>query len=175
MFYKNLSMWLVIGLTMILLFNLFNKPQAPITEMSYSDFISSVESGMINQITITGNEITGTIQGGTSFKVIAPPDLELMPMLRKSGVDIVQQRTVEHADAAIGQVTIARQGGRRVGCAADVTHRTIGAQRDRIDRRPVDQQQGRQGPAVPMRIDQRDRVHVTQNIAVVDQERRLGR
>ena len=45
MFYKNLSMWLVIGLTMVLLFNLFNKPHSQVTEMSYSDFISSVESG----------------------------------------------------------------------------------------------------------------------------------
>ena len=39
-FYKNLSMWLVIGLTMILLFNLFNKPQNPVTAtMTYSEFM----------------------------------------------------------------------------------------------------------------------------------------
>jgi len=88
MFYKNLSMWLVIGLTMVLLFNLFNKPQSPTTEMTYSDFISSVESGMVNQIVIEGNEITGTIQGGTNFKVIVPNDTELIPLLRKSGVNI---------------------------------------------------------------------------------------
>ena len=56
MFYKNLSMWLVIGLTMVLLFNLFNKPQSTVTEMSYSDFVSSVESGMVNQVVIQGNE-----------------------------------------------------------------------------------------------------------------------
>ena len=87
-FYKNLSMWLVIGLTMILLFNLFNKPQGQVTEMSYSDFVSSVESGMVNQIVMQGNVITGTIQGGTSFKVVAPPDIDLIPMLRKSGVNI---------------------------------------------------------------------------------------
>lgn len=88
LFYKNLSMWLVIGLVMILLFNLFNKPQGQVTEMSYTDFISSVESGMVNQIVIQGNVITGTIQGGTSFKVIAPADIELLPLLRKSGVNI---------------------------------------------------------------------------------------
>nr|MBF0220988.1 ATP-dependent zinc metalloprotease FtsH [Desulfobulbaceae bacterium] len=88
MFYKNLSMWLVIGLTMVLLFNLFNKPQTSVTEMNYSDFISSVESGMVNQVVIQGNELSGTIQGGTSFRVIAPNDVDLIPMLRKSGVNI---------------------------------------------------------------------------------------
>lgn len=88
MFYKNLSMWLVIGLTMVLLFNLFNTPHNPVTDMSYTDFISSVESGMVNQIVMQGNVITGTIQGGTSFKVIAPQDPELIPLLRKSGVNI---------------------------------------------------------------------------------------
>ena len=81
-------MWLVIGLTMILLFNLFNTPQTQVTEMSYSDFIASVESGMVNQIVIKGNEITGTVQGGSGFKVIAPPDPELLPLLRKAGVNI---------------------------------------------------------------------------------------
>ena len=64
-FYKNLSMWLVIGLTMVLLFNLFNKPQTQNVEITYSDFLSSVESGTISQVTIEGDQITGTMRGGT--------------------------------------------------------------------------------------------------------------
>ena len=92
LFYKNLSMWLVIGLTMILLFNLFNKPQSSVTQMSYSDFIASVDSGLVDKITIQGNEIFGTIQGGSSFKVVAPPDLELMSILRKSGVNVTAKK-----------------------------------------------------------------------------------
>ncbi len=88
MFYKNLSMWLVIGLTMILLFNLFNKPQSQVTEMSYTDFLSSVASGNINKVVIQGNVITGLVQGGTSFKVIAPTDLELISTLREADVNI---------------------------------------------------------------------------------------
>lgn len=88
MFYKNLSMWLVIGLTMILLFNLFSKPHTQIEEMSYTDFLSSVEQGTVNKVVIQGNEITGIAQGGSSFKAIAPPDLELIPTLRKQGVNI---------------------------------------------------------------------------------------
>ena len=95
MFYKNLSMWLVIGLTMILLFNLFNKPQSQVTEMSYTDFLSSVESGTINKVVIQGNAITGTIQGGSNFKVIAPPDLDLISTLREANVNIQAKQQEE--------------------------------------------------------------------------------
>ncbi len=87
-FYKNLSMWLVIGLTVILLFNLFNKPQLQHVQMSYSDFISNVKSGAINQVVIEGDTITGTIKDGKSFRTVTPPDSELIPLLRESNVDI---------------------------------------------------------------------------------------
>ncbi|MFC1826830.1 ATP-dependent zinc metalloprotease FtsH [Thermodesulfobacteriota bacterium] len=87
-FYKNLSMWLVIGLTMILLFNLFNKPQLQHTDISYSDFVNSVDSGAISKVTIEGDKITGTLRGGNDFKTVSPDDSELIPMLRKNGVDI---------------------------------------------------------------------------------------
>ena len=87
-FYKNLSMWLVIGLTMILLFNVFNKPQGQSSQMTYSEFWSSVESGVINRVTIQGEKIVGTGQDGKPFMTVTPDDTELIPMLRQSGVDI---------------------------------------------------------------------------------------
>ncbi len=88
-FYKNLSMWLVIGLTMILLFNLFNTPQVQQTEISYSDFLSSVESGAVNQVEIQGDKIIGSGRSGSKFTVITPlSDPDLIPFLRKSGVGI---------------------------------------------------------------------------------------
>ena len=81
-------MWLVIGLTMILLFNLFNKPQLQHVDISYSDFINSVESGAITKVSIEGDQITGTLRGGNDFRTISPDDSELIPTLRKNGVDI---------------------------------------------------------------------------------------
>jgi len=87
-FYKNLSMWLVIGLTMILLFNLFSKPQPQGHSMTYSEFWSSVENGAISKVKIQGEKITGSGPDGRPFTTVAPDDAELIPMLRKSGVDI---------------------------------------------------------------------------------------
>jgi len=81
-------MWLVIGLTMILLFNLFNTPQNPRSSMTYSEFWSSVENGAINKVTIQGDKILGAGQDGRPFMTVTPDDSELIPMLRQSGVDI---------------------------------------------------------------------------------------
>ena len=87
-FYKNLSMWLVIGLTFFLLFNLFNKPQGRHNSMTYSEFWSSVENGSINRVNIQDDKISGAGTDGRPFTTIAPNDPQLIPMLRKSGVDI---------------------------------------------------------------------------------------
>jgi cell division protease FtsH len=88
-FYKNLSMWLVIGLTMILLFNLFNKPQTTTTQLTYSEFMSSVERKAITRVTISGDMITGVLQDGKPFHTIYPTsDREMVSLLRESGVDI---------------------------------------------------------------------------------------
>jgi cell division protease FtsH len=82
-------MWLVIGLTMILLFNLFNKPQSSITSLTYSEFIASVDNKAINRVAISGDVISGTLQDGKPFQTIYPiADRELIPILRGAGVDI---------------------------------------------------------------------------------------
>ncbi|MDF1577020.1 MAG: ATP-dependent zinc metalloprotease FtsH [Desulfobulbales bacterium] len=88
-FYKNLSMWLIIGLTMILLFNLFNQQQPVSREMNYSDFLTSVEAGEVAAVTIEGDVVTGATRDGGSFKSTMPvTDNELIPILRNNGVNI---------------------------------------------------------------------------------------
>jgi cell division protease FtsH len=94
-FYKNLSMWLVIGLTMILLFQLFNKPQIQSSSITYSEFWSSVESGAISKVSIQGQEISGIGKDGRPFKTTAPADTGLIPMLRESDVDILVKKPEE--------------------------------------------------------------------------------
>jgi cell division protease FtsH len=82
-------MWLVIGLTMILLFNLFNKPQANSNALTYSEFMAQVESKAIKRVGIDGDAISGVLQDGKPFKTIYPAnDNELISSLRKNGVDI---------------------------------------------------------------------------------------
>ncbi len=90
-FYKNLSMWLIIGVTFILLFNIFNKPQemGANNALPYSEFINKVENKAVLSVTISGDVITGMLSDGKKFRTIYPlNDGGLMTILRNSGVDI---------------------------------------------------------------------------------------
>src|SRR4029450_12411288 len=58
-FYKNLALWLVIGLIMIALFNVFSRPQRPTREISFSEFLDQVTEGQVQEVTIQGEDIRG--------------------------------------------------------------------------------------------------------------------
>ncbi len=90
-FYKNLSLWLVISLMMILLFNMFNKPKPTADKISYSDFISQIEAGKITSVTIQGNDVFGKYDGkdGKDFRTYKPnSDADLTQMLLDKKVAI---------------------------------------------------------------------------------------
>jgi len=90
-FTKNLALWVIIGLLLIALFNLFQNPSGrnPQASLSYSDFLSDVDAGRISDVTIQGKTISGRFSDGRSFSTYAPPeDPDLVPMLRERGVTI---------------------------------------------------------------------------------------
>ena len=86
-FYKNIALWLVISLMFIMLFQIFKQPQRGSTSISYSDFLSLVETGSVMQVTIQGDNISGVSSQGP-FKTFAPKDPELIKLLRSKGVKI---------------------------------------------------------------------------------------
>ena len=89
-FYKNLALWLVIGLILIALFNVFNKPQTSQSEVVFSEFMNEVENGQITEVMIQGDSISGKYADGRSFQTLAPPkDPDLIRTLRGKGVRIV--------------------------------------------------------------------------------------
>jgi cell division protease FtsH len=87
-FYKNLALWLVISLMMILLFNLFNQSRIQDSEISYTEFMARVEKGNVAGVVIQGQEISGTQVDGARFKTFAPDDADLINTLRSRGVTI---------------------------------------------------------------------------------------
>ncbi len=89
-FYKNLALWLVICLIMIMVFNVFNNPGVAKHEISFSEFIELVESGQISEVTIQGQNISGTY-GSTTFKTYTPDDPSLVKTLRDKGIRITAQ------------------------------------------------------------------------------------
>ncbi|RMF88460.1 MAG: ATP-dependent metallopeptidase FtsH/Yme1/Tma family protein [Nitrospirae bacterium] len=87
-FYKNLSLWLVIGVIMVLLFNLFQGPKAPSSEIPFSDFLARVEDGDVSEVVIQEHDIAGRMKDGTPFHTYAPDYPNLVENLKKEGVAI---------------------------------------------------------------------------------------
>ncbi|MDX8395681.1 MAG: ATP-dependent zinc metalloprotease FtsH [Mariprofundaceae bacterium] len=90
---KNLLLWLVIGLTMMSLFNMFNTGTSSKTQaMSYSAFIGKVDQGMIETVTIQDKKLIGQyrdMKGDISrFEVNAPNDPNLVQRLLDSHVEV---------------------------------------------------------------------------------------
>ncbi|MEO5377761.1 MAG: ATP-dependent zinc metalloprotease FtsH [Magnetococcus sp. DMHC-6] len=87
-FYKNLSMWLVIGLLLVMLFNLFNQPNVQNQPITFSDFISQMEQGRVTDVTVQGRNLFGVFTDGTAFNTYTPEDPDLMRMLREKKVNV---------------------------------------------------------------------------------------
>jgi len=94
-FYKNLALWLVISLMMIMLFNLFNQSRIQDNEISYTEFMAQIEKSNVVGVVIQGQEISGTQADGKRFKTFAPQDADLIKILRNRGVTIKAKPPVE--------------------------------------------------------------------------------
>ena len=78
-FSKNIALWIIIGLLLVSLFNLFqnssNNRSSP--KISFSDFIAATEAGNISEVTIIGNHIEGYLDDGRPFTTYSPKMLPL--------------------------------------------------------------------------------------------------
>ncbi len=87
-FYKNISLWLVIVMMMVMLYNIFNQQQTGQAEVGYSEFLSMVENGRVQSVVIQGQELYVTDSSGGKYKSFAPEDGDMIQVLRTSGVAI---------------------------------------------------------------------------------------
>ena len=89
-FGKNLALWIVIGVLLVALFNLFqnNGSRGNYSSLAFSDFLSEVESGRINEVTIQGNTIKGHFNDGRAFSTYTPNDPGIVDRLRSGNVRI---------------------------------------------------------------------------------------
>ena len=88
-FYKNLALWMVIGLVVVLLFNVFGGLTEKNTfEPNYSDFLRNVEAGRVESVTIRGNLVTGKLKDGGEFRTFIVDSPDFVKSLRDKGVRI---------------------------------------------------------------------------------------
>ncbi|HEX3863750.1 MAG TPA: ATP-dependent zinc metalloprotease FtsH [Stellaceae bacterium] len=89
-FGKNLALWIVIGLLLVALFNLFqtSSTRGPQSTLAYSDFVAQVNRGQVTDVTIQANNITGHFTDGRAFTTYSPTDTGLVGRLMDKGVRI---------------------------------------------------------------------------------------
>jgi cell division protease FtsH len=87
-FSRNVALWLVLGLMILLLFNLLTRQQPKLQDISFSNFIAAVEKGDVSQVEMEGQNIRGQFHNGERFKSYAPDDPDLVRTLRSKDVQI---------------------------------------------------------------------------------------
>src|SRR5438874_1983848 len=88
--YKNLALWMVIGLIVILLFTVFQGAQQSGQEQpNFSEFLRAVEQNRVESVVIRGNHVTYSLKDSPQTQrtyIVDYPDL--IKMLRDRGVRI---------------------------------------------------------------------------------------
>ncbi len=85
---KNLLLWVVIALVLMMVFNNFGPQPTTLQRLEYSDFLEAVQSGRVQKVTIEGKEIIGFMQDNTRFVTYNPGDNGLIGDLIKHDVKI---------------------------------------------------------------------------------------
>ncbi|EPX86834.1 ATP-dependent zinc metalloprotease FtsH [Salipiger mucosus] len=87
---RNIAFWVVLFLLILALFNLFSGGGNTLQsrEISYSDFIESVEAGEVASATIDGEQVRYRTDDGTDYVTVKPEDAELTDRLVDQGVTV---------------------------------------------------------------------------------------
>ncbi|MCV6639305.1 ATP-dependent zinc metalloprotease FtsH [Candidatus Albibeggiatoa sp. nov. NOAA] len=85
---KNLLLWVVIALVLMMVFNNFGPQPTSSQQLEYSEFLEAVEQGRVQRVTIEGKEIEGFMQDNSRFVTYNPGDNGLIGDLIKNNVQI---------------------------------------------------------------------------------------
>lgn len=85
---KHIALWLVLLLVFLVIFSVFSKQHGREPEVVFSEFMSSVERGEVQEVVIQGQNIQGKYKSGERFRSFAPNDPELVKSLRDRKVKI---------------------------------------------------------------------------------------
>ena len=94
---RNFAFWIVLMLLVLALFNLFNGTANTLqnNEVSYSEFVTSVQNGNVQSATLDGENVRFRM-GGSEFNSIMPTDAEVTNLLIENNVP-VQARPQEQS------------------------------------------------------------------------------
>jgi cell division protease FtsH len=87
---RNIALWVVVALFLVVLFNVFQPSNTSndATEVAYSSFLADVTNGSVQDVTISGHDVTGTTKDGKAFETYTPDDPTLVSKLIAAGVHV---------------------------------------------------------------------------------------
>jgi cell division protease FtsH len=87
-FYKNMALWMVIIMMMLMLYSLFNPQNIAETSISYTNFLAMMDDERVSEVVMQGQELYVTDINQKHYKVYTPQDSNLIANLRQKGVVI---------------------------------------------------------------------------------------
>ena len=92
-FGRNLALWVIIALLLVVLFNLFQPGggRGTSTQMAYSDFVTEVNAQHVRDVVIQGHTISGTLNDGRTFQTYYTADPSLELRLSEKGVRVISK------------------------------------------------------------------------------------
>ncbi|WP_119678681.1 ATP-dependent zinc metalloprotease FtsH [Indioceanicola profundi] len=90
-FGKNLALWIIIGLLLVALFNLFQTSSTRVSQpgvIPYSQLLEDAERGAVADVTIKGDQVTGHYSDGRSFSTYVPPNSNIGDRLAERNVRV---------------------------------------------------------------------------------------
>ncbi|HTI01988.1 MAG TPA: ATP-dependent zinc metalloprotease FtsH [Acidisoma sp.] len=95
-FGRNLALWVIIALLLVVLFSLFQpgglrgtSNTSNVTQMAYSEFLGQVKQGNVKDVVIQDRNISGDLKDGRAFETYTPNDPSLVQTLTAKNVEIV--------------------------------------------------------------------------------------
>ncbi|HEY1857692.1 ATP-dependent zinc metalloprotease FtsH [Acidocella sp.] len=87
---RNIALWVVVALFLVVLFNVFQPSTTTTnaTPVAYSSFLDEVKSGQVQDVTISGHDVTGTTKDGKTFETYTPDDPSLVSRLISANVHV---------------------------------------------------------------------------------------
>jgi len=95
--FKNLAIWLVIGVVLMTVFNQFSTRQVAQNTLEYSQFLDEVKAGRIAKVVIQGRTLEATTTEGKKIISYAPADLWMVSDLLKNNVKVVAKPDEEQS------------------------------------------------------------------------------
>ena len=87
-FNKNLALWIIIPVLIIVLYSLFDQKPESAINISYTEFLGMVDADKVSKVVIQDQELSVSAVDGRRFKVFTPKDSDLIMILKQKEVSI---------------------------------------------------------------------------------------